>query len=75
MQSYDFVVIGGGIVGLSVAWAIMQRNPGARLAVLEKEDEWTRHQTEATRILTYTVFSKVLGSKQTFTLICACPKR
>jgi (S)-2-hydroxyglutarate dehydrogenase len=45
MQSYDFVVIGGGIVGLSVAWAIMQRNPGARLAVLEKEDEWARHQT------------------------------
>jgi (S)-2-hydroxyglutarate dehydrogenase len=45
MQSYDFVVIGGGIVGLSVAWAIMQRNPGARLAVLEKEDAWARHQT------------------------------
>src|SRR6516165_3207897 len=45
MQSYDFVVIGGGIVGLSVARAIMQRNPGARLAVLEKEDEWARHQT------------------------------
>jgi L-2-hydroxyglutarate oxidase len=45
MQSYDFVVIGGGIVGLSVAWAIMQRNPGVRLAVLEKEDAWARHQT------------------------------
>jgi len=45
MRSYDFVVIGGGIVGLSVAWAIMQRNPGVRLAVLEKEDAWARHQT------------------------------
>jgi L-2-hydroxyglutarate oxidase len=45
MQSYDFVVVGGGIVGLSVAWAIMQRNPGVRIAVLEKEDAWARHQT------------------------------
>jgi (S)-2-hydroxyglutarate dehydrogenase len=45
MRNYDFVVIGGGIVGLSVAWAILQRNPGVRLAVLEKEDAWARHQT------------------------------
>jgi (S)-2-hydroxyglutarate dehydrogenase len=45
MRHYDFVVIGGGIVGLSVAWAIMQRNPGVRLVVLEKEDACARHQT------------------------------
>jgi L-2-hydroxyglutarate oxidase len=45
MRHYDFAVIGGGIVGLSVAWAIMQRNPGTRLAVFEKEDAWARHQT------------------------------
>lgn len=39
------MIIGGGIVGLSVAWAILERKPGARLAVLEKEKDWARHQT------------------------------
>jgi L-2-hydroxyglutarate oxidase len=27
------------------AWAITQRNPGVRIAVLEKEEGWGRHQT------------------------------
>jgi len=45
MQEFDYIIIGGGIVGLATAWAIIQRNPGARLAVLEKEDAWARHQT------------------------------
>ncbi len=42
---FDFVVIGGGIVGLSTAKALLERHPGARLAVLEKEGGWARHQT------------------------------
>jgi (S)-2-hydroxyglutarate dehydrogenase len=42
---FDFVVIGGGIVGLSTARALLERHPGARLAVLEKEGGWARHQT------------------------------
>jgi L-2-hydroxyglutarate oxidase LhgO len=33
----DFVVIGGGIVGLSVARELRRRDPGARVVVLEKE--------------------------------------
>ena len=45
MQPFDCVVIGGGIVGLSVAWAVLKRNPGARVAVLEKEDSLAYHQT------------------------------
>jgi L-2-hydroxyglutarate oxidase len=45
MKKFDCAVIGGGIVGLSVAWAILERKPGIRLAVLEKEDAWARHQT------------------------------
>jgi (S)-2-hydroxyglutarate dehydrogenase len=42
---FDFVVIGGGIVGLSTARALLERHPGARLLLLEKEGGWARHQT------------------------------
>src|ERR687886_1504713 len=42
---FDFAVIGGGIVGLSTARALLERHPGARLLVLEKEWGWARHQT------------------------------
>jgi L-2-hydroxyglutarate oxidase len=45
MERFDCVVIGGGIVGLSVAWAILGRRPDVRIAVLEKEAAWARHQT------------------------------
>src|SRR3981081_1446927 len=45
MQEFDFVVIGGGIVGLSVAWTILENKPDARIAVLEKEDGCAQHQT------------------------------
>jgi L-2-hydroxyglutarate oxidase len=42
---FDFAVIGGGIIGLSTARALLERHPGARLLVLEKEGGWARHQT------------------------------
>ena len=42
---FDFVVVGGGIVGLSTARALLGRQPDARLLVLEKEGGWARHQT------------------------------
>src|SRR6476659_5492999 len=45
MQEFDYIVIGGGIVGLSVAWTILEKKPAVRIAVLEKEDDWARHQT------------------------------
>jgi L-2-hydroxyglutarate oxidase LhgO len=41
----DVVVIGGGIVGLATALAILARKPGASLVVLEKEDALAAHQT------------------------------
>jgi (S)-2-hydroxyglutarate dehydrogenase len=42
---FDFAVIGGGIVGLSTARALLEHHPRARLVVLEKEGGWARHQT------------------------------
>ncbi|MCP3817950.1 L-2-hydroxyglutarate oxidase [Streptomyces sp. A3M-1-3] len=41
----DVVVIGGGIVGLSTAYAITRLAPGTRVTVLEKEPGPARHQT------------------------------
>jgi (S)-2-hydroxyglutarate dehydrogenase len=35
MTSYDFAIIGGGIVGLSVAMALTERYPSIRLLVIE----------------------------------------
>ena len=37
MERFDYIVIGGGIVGLSIALATLEKNPKIRIAVLEKE--------------------------------------
>jgi L-2-hydroxyglutarate oxidase len=42
---HDFLVIGGGIVGLATARALQQRWPGRSLLLLEKESGLARHQT------------------------------
>jgi len=42
---YDSIVIGGGIVGLSTAMALLKSQPDLRIAVLEKESTWSQHQT------------------------------
>ncbi|MFG2521264.1 L-2-hydroxyglutarate oxidase [Streptomyces sp. NPDC048527] len=41
----DVLVIGGGIVGLSTAYACARAVPGTRVTVLEKEHGPARHQT------------------------------
>ncbi|MFI9238819.1 L-2-hydroxyglutarate oxidase [Streptomyces sp. NPDC053079] len=47
MATYDcdVLVVGGGIVGLSTAYALTRAAPGTRVVVLEKEDGPARHQT------------------------------
>lgn len=42
---YDFAIIGGGIVGLSVGMEISQRYPKASILLVEKESELALHQT------------------------------
>ena len=43
--SYDYLLIGGGIVGVSTALQLKQRFPAARILLLEKETTAGRHQT------------------------------
>jgi L-2-hydroxyglutarate oxidase len=45
VTTYDFCVVGGGIVGLATAMALLERHPGARLVLLEKEGALAMHQT------------------------------
>ena len=42
---YDHCVIGGGIVGMASAMALLRRRPGSSVLVLEKETDLARHQT------------------------------
>ncbi|MCW8196135.1 L-2-hydroxyglutarate oxidase [Proteobacteria bacterium 005FR1] len=42
---YDYIIIGGGIVGLSTALQLQQRYPDHKILLLEKEDALARHQT------------------------------
>lgn len=41
----DVAVIGGGIVGLATAFRLLERRPGLRLAVIDKEAELAHHQS------------------------------
>lgn len=44
-QSFDIIVVGGGCVGLAAAYKINLRHPHLKVAVLEKEDRVSAHQT------------------------------
>jgi L-2-hydroxyglutarate oxidase len=42
---YDYLIIGGGIVGVCTAWQLQQRYPEKRILLLEKEAQLAGHQT------------------------------
>jgi L-2-hydroxyglutarate oxidase LhgO len=44
-MKYDFIIVGGGIVGLATGLRILEARPGTKLLLLEKEDFLGRHQT------------------------------
>ncbi len=45
MTAPSVAIVGGGIVGLATAHRLLERFPGARVTLLEKEDALGRHQT------------------------------
>ncbi|UCD91547.1 MAG: L-2-hydroxyglutarate oxidase [Desulfobacterales bacterium] len=45
MDTYDIVLIGGGIVGVSTAWKLKQRYPDSAVLLIEKESSLAHHQT------------------------------
>jgi L-2-hydroxyglutarate oxidase LhgO len=42
---YDIAVVGGGIVGLATTRELLLRHPRLRIANVEKENAWNKHQT------------------------------
>lgn len=44
-QDFDIVVVGGGCVGLATAYKLNEKHPNLKIAVLEKEDRVSKHQT------------------------------
>ncbi|MDQ3735187.1 MAG: L-2-hydroxyglutarate oxidase [Actinomycetota bacterium] len=40
-----YVIIGGGILGLSTAHRLLTERPGSKIVLLEKENRWAAHQT------------------------------
>lgn len=44
-MTYDYIIIGGGIVGISTAWQLQQRYPRKKILLLEKEKTFAAHQT------------------------------
>jgi (S)-2-hydroxyglutarate dehydrogenase len=45
LKTYDLVIIGGGIVGVSAAWQMKRRFPRAAILLVEKASALARHQT------------------------------
>lgn len=43
--TYDYLIIGAGIIGAALAAEVSHRRPGARLLVVDKEDRAAFHQT------------------------------
>ena len=45
VERSDFLIIGGGIVGLTLALELRRRHPSASVVVLEKEDRVGAHSS------------------------------
>ena len=42
---YDYIIVGGGIVGVSTAWQLQQAHPDKNILLVEKERGFAQHQT------------------------------
>lgn len=43
MKEYDYVIIGAGIIGMSIAYELKKQNSDAIIAIIDKEDDVAKH--------------------------------
>ena len=42
-KKYDFLIVGAGIIGLTIAYELMKRNSKLKIVIIEKEDDVAKH--------------------------------
>jgi L-2-hydroxyglutarate oxidase LhgO len=42
-QTCDFLIVGGGVVGVTIARSLLRTIPGVKITLLEKEQEVSEH--------------------------------
>lgn len=41
--AYDYLIVGSGIIGMTIAYELLQENPAAAIAIIDKEDDIAKH--------------------------------
>ena len=62
--TYDVVVMGGALSGAATATLLLRQNPGLRLLIVEKSEQFTRRVGEATVEVSAFFMGRVLGLTQ-----------
>ena len=44
-STFDFIIVGGGIIGASTAYKLRKKNPKAKILIIDKESRFASHQT------------------------------
>lgn len=43
MKPYDYLIVGSGIIGMTIAFALLKKNPAITIAIIDKEEDVAQH--------------------------------
>jgi len=69
-ESYDIVIIGGGIIGSSIAYHLMSRDNSLKLAVVERDPTYTHASSSLSMVMpaSSSASAKISGYPNTLSL-------
>lgn len=38
-MKYDYLIVGAGVIGMSIAYELIEKNPNTKIAIIDKEDD------------------------------------